>query len=126
MAKKPINGFSCASCEAFIGDLKDKDEPLPWQKFPLRDEMKLYRGGNNFSKMLQMVNIEGVYNNIQVGSSKGMARNASHTHFDKKELMIPKIRANFSNSLEKEDNKTDRVSSANNAGSKDPKMLRTK
>ena len=60
LAKKPLNGFSCASCEAYIGELRDNTQYVPWNKYPLRDpNEKLYRIGNGFSKMLQMLNVDG-------------------------------------------------------------------
>ena len=60
LAKKPINGYACASCESFIGDLReDSHKFIPWNKMPLRDPGdKLYRMGNGFSKMLQMLNFD--------------------------------------------------------------------
>ena len=59
IAKKPINNNICASCESYIGDLKDNNPYVPWNKYPLRDQGdKVYRLGNGFSKMLQMIQIE--------------------------------------------------------------------
>jgi hypothetical protein len=59
LAKKPVNGFSCASCEAYIGELHDNTQYVPWNKYPMRDPNdKLYRIGNGFSKMLQMINVD--------------------------------------------------------------------
>ena len=60
LAKKPINGYACASCESFIKDLReDSHKFIPWNKMPLRDPGdKLYRMGNGFSKMLQMLNFD--------------------------------------------------------------------
>lgn len=60
IAKKPLNGYSCASCEAFIGELKDKGEYLPWNKVPGKDinEDKVFRVGNGFSRILNMLNID--------------------------------------------------------------------
>ncbi len=64
LAKKPLSGFSCASCEAYIGELHDNTQYVPWNKYPLRDpNEKLYRIGNGFSKMLQMLNVDGGTNN---------------------------------------------------------------
>ena len=58
LAKKPI-GNLCASCEAYLGDLKDNYQFLPWNKYPLRDQGdKAYRLGNGFSKMLQMMQMD--------------------------------------------------------------------
>ena len=60
LAKKPISGYSCAACESYIGDLRDDPHKfIPWNKMPLRDPGdKLYRMGNGFSKMLQMLNFD--------------------------------------------------------------------
>ena len=59
LAKKPLNANICASCEAYIGDLKDNSNYQPWNKYPLRDPNdKVYRLGNGFSKMLQMIQVD--------------------------------------------------------------------
>ena len=58
IAKKPLNGNLCASCEAYIGDLKDNTNYIPWNKYPNREVEKLYRLGNGFSKMLQMIQVD--------------------------------------------------------------------
>lgn len=56
LAKKPLGGHNCASCENYLGDLKETNQYIPWNKYPMRDQNeKLYRLGNGFSKMLQMV-----------------------------------------------------------------------
>ena len=58
LAKKPINTV-CASCESYIGELKDTGTYVPWNKYPSKDPNdKLYRLGNGFSKMLQMIQID--------------------------------------------------------------------
>ena len=59
IAKRPINSNICASCESYIGDLKDNNPFIPWNKYPLREQGdKIYRLGNGFSKMLQMIQID--------------------------------------------------------------------
>ena len=63
IAKKPVPGFSCASCESFIGDLKnDKNKYIYWNKLPLREKEpngeKFFRVGNGYSRLLQMVNFD--------------------------------------------------------------------
>lgn len=59
-AKRPLMDFTCASCEAYIGELKDNGQYIPWNKYPMRDpNNKLYRLGSGFSRMLQMVNVDG-------------------------------------------------------------------
>ena len=58
LAKKPINTM-CASCESYIGELKDTGTYIPWNKYPNKDPNdKLYRLGSGFSKMLQMIQVE--------------------------------------------------------------------
>ena len=57
LAKKPMNGFLCASCESYIKDLSTKNEYVPWNKYPQRDD-KSYRMGHGFSRMLQLVNTD--------------------------------------------------------------------
>ena len=66
LAKKPINGYSCAACESYIGDLKEEkdDKYLTWKKLPLRErekeseQEKLYRLGNGYSHILKMVGVD--------------------------------------------------------------------
>ena len=74
LAKKPINGYSCAACENYIGDLKEEknDKYLTWKKLPLRerekeseqekDKDKLYRLGNGYSHILKMVGVDSTGN----------------------------------------------------------------
>jgi hypothetical protein len=62
LAKKPITNNLCASCESYIGDLKDTNDNnlyIPWNKYPVKDPNdKLYRMGHGFSKMLQMIQVD--------------------------------------------------------------------
>ena len=60
LAKKPINGYSCASCESYLGDLSnDIKKYIPWNRLPLRESSdNLYRMGSGYSKMLQMINFD--------------------------------------------------------------------
>ena len=57
LAKKPMSGFLCASCESYIKDLNTKNEYVAWNKYPQRDD-KSYRMGHGFSRMLQLVNTD--------------------------------------------------------------------
>ena len=72
LAKKPINSV-CASCESYIGELKDTGTYIPWNKYPNND--KLYRLGNGFSKMLQMIQIDE-------NEKKNMAGYQTYTDFN--------------------------------------------
>ena len=69
LSKRPMN--VCASCEAYIGELKENNNYVPWNKYPLKEIVnndnnnvnnsanKLYRVGSGFSKMLQIMNVDG-------------------------------------------------------------------
>ena len=57
IAKKPLGGFSCASCESYLGELKNTKEFTPWSRYPNRDD-KNYRYGSGFSRMLNMLNLD--------------------------------------------------------------------
>ena len=62
LAKKPINNYVCASCEANIkGELDKRTDFVPWNRYPQRDD-KAYRIGHGFSRMLQMVNEDIIKN----------------------------------------------------------------
>ncbi len=69
LAKKPI-GLLCASCEAYLGEMKEKENEkkyIPWNKYPAKEiKDKLYRVGSGFSKMLQ-----------KIGSEKKLRKNKS-------------------------------------------------
>ena len=62
LSKKPISSNLCASCESYIGDIKDGNNNtihVPWNKYPVKDPNdKLYRMGNGYSKMLQMIQVD--------------------------------------------------------------------
>ena len=90
LAKKPIDGFACASCEAYIGELHDNNQYIPWNKYPMRDpNEKLYRVrifinlkvGNGFSRMLQMLNLD----NAPVNKVKDVQYQTSSNFFQHKE-----------------------------------------
>lgn len=66
LAKKPINAHLCASCEAYLGDLKPitNSNFVMWNKYPQKNkddlEKKILRIDAGFSKVLQMVNQDGI------------------------------------------------------------------
>jgi hypothetical protein len=47
LAKKPVDGFKCASCETYIGEIKDNTQNINWKKFssrePNSEQQKSYR-----------------------------------------------------------------------------------
>ena len=103
IAKKPLNGNLCASCESYIGDLKDSTNYIPWNKYPNRDVEKLYRLGNGFSKMLQMIQIDE-NDKKNVATSMPSYEGAEGTNFNKDDFgkiventkkNLPKIKPNM-------------------------------
>ena len=63
ITKKPNGGHSCASCENYLGELKnDKNKFIHLNKLPFRERdsngEKFYRVGNGYSRLLQMVNFD--------------------------------------------------------------------
>ena len=59
-SKKPLGGFSCASCEKNLINLASKPpEHHSWNKFPLRDPSeRIARVGQGFSRMLSSMKPE--------------------------------------------------------------------
>ena len=64
LAKKPIGNYSCASCENYLGNLKDDtDKHIHWKKLPIKIKDKesndnLYKIGNGYSRLLRMINFD--------------------------------------------------------------------
>ena len=64
LAKKPMNGHLCASCEAYLGDLKPTSTSnyVYWNKYPEKNsgdlDKKIYKVNAGFSNVLQMINQE--------------------------------------------------------------------
>ena len=86
LAKKPL-GYSCASCETYLGELKENNQYIPWNRYPLRDpNEKLYRIGNGFSKMLQMLN----FDNIESSNSPPKGNQTSSNFFKNNNVNVNK------------------------------------
>ena len=108
LAKKPIGNYMCASCEANLKDLEQKDNYIPWNKYPIREE-KNYRLGHGYSRILEMVNEEILKNyenrdnkgyvsdddkKSRKSNSKGKNRsklNDSTGYIEKKSVKLPKV-----------------------------------
>ena len=65
LAKKPVNGFACASCESYIGDLQDNNnQHIPWNKYPIRDPNdKAYRV-INFLFLFYFLDRKWIFKNV--------------------------------------------------------------
>ena len=99
IAKKRLNSNLCASCDSYIGDLKESSNYVPWNKYPNREGEKLYRLGNGFSKMLQLVHVDendkkGGMNQMEVNNTQysDINREDNNKNFDKG---LPRIKNNF-------------------------------
>ena len=110
LAKKPIGNYQCASCEANLKDLEQKDNYVAWNKYPSREE-KTYRIGHGYSRILEMVNEEVIksfenkeskgYNSDddkKTGNSKNNSKNKnknklneSTTFAEKNNIKLPKV-----------------------------------
>ena len=96
LAKKPITNL-CASCEAYIGELKDNNSYQPWNKYPLKDPNdKIYRLGNGFSKMLQMVQLD---ENDKKNTGMVTQQNNPDFNMGNKLLKLDKVDSNLNNDL---------------------------
>ena len=60
MAKQPLKCFNCATCESNIKNVNPPNDFLPWNKYPPGD--RIYRMGQGFSHMLQMMTNEFIKN----------------------------------------------------------------
>ena len=92
IAKKPLGGYSCASCEAYLGELKKSQDYMPWNKYPNRERDKNFRLGNGFSKMLNMLNvdfrnqIEQIRDNTYESDNEKDGRNSAEKNINKRRL----------------------------------------
>ena len=60
-SKPSSRGYSCASCETYIGDLKnDNNRYIHWNKLPERDYKgeNFFKVQNGYSRLLQMINFD--------------------------------------------------------------------
>ena len=88
LAKKPIGGFACASCESYIGDLRENDEKVFWNQFPEYNsnfkEVNVNKIGNGFSRILNLVNINNE-NNDNFYEGKTLSKEDKNFKKEKKE-----------------------------------------
>ena len=111
LAKKPITNL-CASCEAYIGELRDNNSYQPWNKYPMKDPNdKVYRLGNGFSKMLQMITSDE--NDIK---NQGMITQQNNPEFNlgNKLLKLDKVESNLNNEVNLGPIKTENNNTNNN------------
>ena len=96
LASSPLSNYRCASCETFIGDLKNNTQYLPWNKFPSQEIfLKPYRIGNGFSHFLQNIYLDNSPKNIS-NSSEGEKNNVLNktNYINKNNLSCDKTKNN--------------------------------
>ena len=90
LASRPVGGFKCASCETYIGDIKDNNIYLPWNKYHGQD--RPYRLGSSFSRILQGLNIEQNYNPFLHKKNYLKSENDKRNQIQTEALSVKKIR----------------------------------
>ena len=94
ISKKPY-GHLCASCEAYLGDLKESTQYVPWNKYPIKDPNdKLYRVGAGFSKMLSIVSVD---NNNNKENNLNHSYSTNNITFSKNKIKDFNNNSNISN-----------------------------
>ena len=95
MGKKPVGCFNCATCEANIKNENPSNEYLAWNKYPQQD--KIYRMGQGFSHMLQMMTSEFIKSigNAQKENDNDLSK--SYLKYNNN-LMLEKNQLNINNS----------------------------
>jgi hypothetical protein len=116
IAKKPIGGFACASCESYIGDLKNKESYMPWNKYPQREKDQNYRVGNGFSRMLNMLNIE-LKNNENLNEKEFDSDEEVKKYFDENRVKIRIKNSASSKNIKEKMNKVNNSAMIKNNGS---------
>jgi hypothetical protein len=103
MAKRPLKCFNCATCESNIKNITPSNEYLAWNKYPAGD--RIYRMGQGFSHMLQMMTTEFVksieknaneiqneneqnYKNLNLNSISDNGRINTHSYANSEKTLI--------------------------------------
>ena len=77
LAKKPINAYTCASCEAYLGNLDKKNddyyENKDYDKFDKANKI-----GNGFSRILNLINLN---NGLDTRNLKGKLNDMNMTEY---------------------------------------------
>ena len=90
LASRPIGGFKCASCETYIGDIKENNVYLPWNKY--QGDIRPYRLGSSFSRILQGLNIEQNFNPFIHKKNFLRSENDKRYQITNESLSVKKVR----------------------------------
>ena len=108
LAKRPIGGHLCASCEAYLGDLNQSPNSkfIPWNKYPQKEPPeKIFKINGGISKILQMIKVKDKINNINNSFSNGPHSNSNseryilsdRTEREEKSKISARTRNNYKN-----------------------------
>ena len=86
-SKKPLGGYSCASCEKNLINLQGRAQDYyPWQKFPMRDPSeRIARVGQGFSRMLSMLKPESA--SKFEGGIRASQQHAQPTYYEEEDAL---------------------------------------
>ena len=79
LAKKPLDGHLCASCDSFIGDLNSNatDKYIPWNKYPQKETPdRVYKIDGGISNLINL------FNNKFSNLNNNYKTNINNTSFD--------------------------------------------
>jgi hypothetical protein len=81
IAKKPLGGWSCASCEKKLEKLSGRlASHSPWKKLPMRDASeRMLKAGLGYSKMLTSLQLETLKSRAE-GEEMLSHRNTDRSH----------------------------------------------
>ena len=88
ISKKPMSGYSCASCDRYIGELKsDQNKFVNWKKIKEKEikEAQFLKVGNGYSRLLQLINFDsnGKMTLNPFANNNNNDRNSSVSYKDK-------------------------------------------
>ena len=104
LAKRPVGGHLCASCEAYLGDLNQSSNTkfIAWNKYPQKEPSeKVFKISGGISRILQIVKNKNLNNSINNSYNNGInINNDRYNTSDKNEdngVKSPKTRNSIKN-----------------------------
>lgn len=98
-ARKPLGGWSCASCEKGLESLTGKIAYHPWNKLPYRDPVdRIARAGPGFSRMLSTLPSESIKTSRleTIRSTTPISQMSEYEPAYTEPIILPKFRADRS------------------------------
>ena len=104
LAKRPVGGHLCASCEAYLGDLNQSSNTkfIAWNKYPQKEPSeKVFKISGGISRILQIVKNKNLNNSTNNSYNNGInINNDRYNTSDKNEdngVKSPKTRNSIKN-----------------------------